>query len=127
MNPTLKDKIIYASKEEREALEELLLKMAGHVSEFSSVAHSTERIRFTEFSMLYLDLHHFLDKDVKTTGNVSLKDLKSFANSFYFLYSKTSSLFGTNNTQLNLFLYFGYSYFDRWFSRGCSFHKLTPD
>lgn len=124
MNTTLKDKIVYVSENERETIKKLVQQMASFTADFSNIAHTSEKIRFTEFSLLYQDLHYFYETDILKKMSVSLSDLKSFSNSFYAIYCKTESLFSPTSTDLNLFLFHGYSIFHNWFRRGCIHHDI---
>lgn len=124
MNSILKDLVVYVSKDERETIKQLVLRMAGHTADFSNIAKASERIRFTEFSMLYQDLHYFHETDILNKSSVSISDLRSFSNSFYSIYRKTESLFNPTNSELNLFLFHGYTVFNNWFRRGCLHHGI---
>lgn len=80
--------IVQAQPADEKMVQSIMNQMLNTFPIFLKIIERTSTIRMTEFSILYYDLHYFLEKDLKMHRRYSVKDLLSFAKSFDELYNK---------------------------------------
>jgi len=110
-------KLVYVSKNEKHDIAEIILKLKSFYPTISNLAHTTRFFSVREYATLYYDLDVFYNTDVCVRHQVSINDIKSFRNSFSFLYQKCSSKIPGNESGFRLFLYSAYLFFHYWYTR----------
>jgi hypothetical protein len=86
------DIIFEASPNDEKIFNQILHRLINTFPTFLKLSQVHTILKVTEFSILYYDLHYFLNKDIRKQKKYSIKDLVSFRNSFKMLFEKVQKV-----------------------------------